>query len=1273
MLPGGLFLWIALGAAALLAAVAVGLVLARRNAIPSLDDAWRLLENQPSRALGLFQRAVPHNPKKLLKWRKAHPEQALQAYLGLAVCLIRLGRVHEAEKALVDARALGPLSPDDHAQLCRAYLSTPDGRIPDSAVRELAALLASDGDPQLRARAEEALKRRLTVPHRAGADPGYSRRTADLAQQVIAAAPNSAWAHAGLGIALAELGQAQQAVGPLEQAVQLDPKHVEAHLALGRIYRELGDWRRSFESFLCGARLAPGLEPAIETAKAARAWSEHLDSSDPRRQTALLSAIEVLAAAAQANPAQDGPWLILADIYRLLGRHAESLDAIERAIAASPASAEAHASLGEYWFAHNQPEKGRAMLARAVELQPTLPGALRRLGDLDYAKRDYAGARTWYARLYQQGETDDEIAYRLAFSLFQLNEHEELIQVLGSRHALTPECRLLLGRSLARKGRWPEALAALDTGDVDSREAEYRYYLAAARGQNRRLVEAEALLVPLLDDPHWCTRAGRQLAHVKLLQGELAKARELYVRCSGGSVAFDLGRLALTEGDSQQALGHFEGVLAKRPDHAAAQFGLAYCRAELGDAEALNKLATSAPRLAAESAGDRAFQERRYLDAAVAYERAQHYSATISTATLARMAVAYLQLHRDRDALTQLVELHKRCPEDANVRYNLAVCRFQLGRTYFSRSQWDAARKQFQQAESLLRTVAPEQAAAVLSWELEAGYREAARILQNEATVAARLKRAKELFESGEKRAPNDGRWSLGVGLIKALKNDFAGSAVAIARAVKTLPNDPSVLLALALSMENAGKGDVARQALGQALSLLEAAGAATESDRLSVAARFAMVMSFARGRQWREAAAEMERLLEHPLVRRFKQFTPTDVAQAAVAYFAAAGDKEGANRIAQRHLTGATALNAVLVGLMQADAGDYEGAVQTLEAAYAKDRNPGVARVIAECLLAAAAAAVKSEDLAKAAPLVEKALRYNPENQQAQGLRNAIAFALNLGKLDMSQLDRAIAQVEPMFTRGERSPQVLRSLAALYHRQAAHLEASGRAKDQTWSKCVEFWKTHILNSADFWTKFLDAYNAGKGRRERLQPDDLQAWRETLAEDMSGIHVRYVGEYMKISSLGGVQRHLNLIWEWAPDFKPPDNFLVDQIGTVDDSLAEMLENVLPSIKQPSVREAIATVPAVYWCNKGIAIANAASDLFVRVMEVIKSQGAAVLQYMRSEILSNLRTARSQLAEAKNLVGKAKRLAPSNAKIREQYAEIDKVYDIVREVCGKVGL
>jgi tetratricopeptide (TPR) repeat protein len=504
--------------------------------------------------------------------------------------------------------------------------------------------------------------------------------------------------------------------------------------------------------------------------------------------------------------------------------------------------------------------------------------------------------------------------------------------------------------------------------------------------------------------------------------------------------------------------------------------------------------------------------------------------------------------------------------------------------------------------------------------------------------------RACKLLEYGCEKAPDDPRWSFAAGVAFALAGDFTASAEHFSKARKGMADHPYTLLGLALSLQSGSQGAKAREALGDVLRLLETTEASAEMEKVGLAARFAMAMSHARDRQWRDAAERLQPLLTHPLISQSQRITPKDIAQAAVAYYAAAGDKETAGKLVQQYLKDSKGLGATLIGLMQADAGDYEGAAKTLVAAYSADRNPRVLAVLVGCVLAAAAAAVRDGDLPKADKLVAQALRYAPSHAEAKSLQQAIAFARNLNKLDLARLDEAIQQCASLLQSGDRSPQIVRSLATLYHRKAAQAESRGRAADQAWDACIKFWKQFVLGDDQFWGGFTEAYNAGKSRRERLKPDDVVGWRKSLPTEMAEKHVDYAGEYLRHLQSEPLKRHLRLIWEWDPRYDPGDGFLREQIGAdPNERVIGTLQGAVDAIKNKTARKPILRTVALFWCAKGSAILNEQIALINRLATTNPVLAMGMLQQIKPRMREGLR-----------MIEKAYRLAPHDETVKKQY-------------------
>jgi hypothetical protein len=132
-----------------------------------------------------------------------------------------------------------------------------------------------------------------------------------------------------------------------------------------------------------------------------------------------------------------------------------------------------------------------------------------------------------------------------------------------------------------------------------------------------------------------------------------------------------------------------------------------------------------------------------------------------------------------------------------------------------------------------------------------------------------------------------------------------------------------------------------------------------------------------------------------------------------------------------------------------------------------------------------------------------------------------------------LAQLDDAIRQCQQV-SGGDHSPDLVRSLANLFHRKAVQAEKNNREPDAAWSTCLSFWTTNVVHSQPFWSRFVEAYNAGRSRREQIKDDEaaevraacpVRWWRHILARQ------RRLQNRPR-----SAQRHLNLIWQWQADF-----------------------------------------------------------------------------------------------------------------------------------------
>ena len=179
-------------------------------------------------------------------------------------------------------------------------------------------------------------------------------------------------------INLKEQGLDEQALAAFEMALKENPNLVEAHMGVGEIFRERGDYRKANRSYRRAASLSPNsfdaqyyyglMQHLLGKVRNAiriylRALSINPDSFDANLNlgSAYLqigSAVEALPyakRAAELNPDHQLAWANVAAVYSLLGRYAEAVEAYREAVELGELAEQillglsnAHIQLGHY-------------------------------------------------------------------------------------------------------------------------------------------------------------------------------------------------------------------------------------------------------------------------------------------------------------------------------------------------------------------------------------------------------------------------------------------------------------------------------------------------------------------------------------------------------------------------------------------------------------------------------------------------------------------------------------------------------------------------------------------------------------------------------------------------------------------------------------------------------------------------------------------------------------------------------------------------------------
>ncbi len=162
-----------------------------------------------------------------------------------------------------------------------------------------------------------------------------------------------------LGVARLALRQDRAAIAPLERAVRLQPRHVEARRALGEAYDRTGQLNLAIATYEAAVALAPN-DPRL----ALNLSALHLSCHDGA------AALKAAEAASRLDPPLADARLNVALALKLLGRSDEAVAVLEAAAALAPNEVKLAFTLGNLLLQRGQNEAAAPWLRRALALAP---------------------------------------------------------------------------------------------------------------------------------------------------------------------------------------------------------------------------------------------------------------------------------------------------------------------------------------------------------------------------------------------------------------------------------------------------------------------------------------------------------------------------------------------------------------------------------------------------------------------------------------------------------------------------------------------------------------------------------------------------------------------------------------------------------------------------------------------------------------------------------------------------------------------------------------
>lgn len=192
-----------------------------------------------------------------------------------------------------------------------------------------------------------------------------------LLEEALATGRAFADAHHLHGLCRSLLDQPELALAAFDQAVELNPKYVEAHIHRGLVLNQLGRSAEAEEAFRRASALEGPRTGRFSPHVAARLANQHADLGEAYAEAgALADAVEQYRRAAELGPAFIDLRYRLARLLLDAGNPLGAREELERVLQARPGFVEAQGSLGLAHYLAGDAVEARRVWRAALERQP---------------------------------------------------------------------------------------------------------------------------------------------------------------------------------------------------------------------------------------------------------------------------------------------------------------------------------------------------------------------------------------------------------------------------------------------------------------------------------------------------------------------------------------------------------------------------------------------------------------------------------------------------------------------------------------------------------------------------------------------------------------------------------------------------------------------------------------------------------------------------------------------------------------------------------------
>jgi tetratricopeptide (TPR) repeat protein len=379
-------------------------------------------------------------------------------------------------------------------------------------------------------------------------------------------------------------GSLKKASVEFRNALQIDPKNVDAQLMHGRVAEQLGDLRDAVRAYQTAIELDPagaagpaalgrlyvfGGAPDKALELVAPALEKHPGNADlltvrgaaRAQQKDVAGALEDAEAALLREPGNENAVALAASLYRQSQQEPRALAIVEKAVAAQPQSVDLRQILAILHAEAGRAQAAEEQLRKVIELRPEQLAHRTRLA-LFYAraKRPDDAQRTLEAAVKELPDNDDAKLQLVDFIANQRSREqgEKTLRDFVAQQPKNMDLRLGLGALLQREKADQEAIKV------------YREIVAADDGSPKSLIARD------------------RIAAMQVAAGDLAAARTtidetLKLNPRDNDALTLRAGLALDRHDAPSAIADLRAVLREQPDAVTVRRTLARAHFENGE------------------------------------------------------------------------------------------------------------------------------------------------------------------------------------------------------------------------------------------------------------------------------------------------------------------------------------------------------------------------------------------------------------------------------------------------------------------------------------------------------------------------------------------------------------------------------------------------------------------------------------------------------------------------------------------------------------------